>query len=87
LFILFYSLAILTCKLKKGVILVCGSLCSDAVIGNLQEKKMKLHQASNYEVVLYSYGIGFIYILIGQLLFDKPFEAFSFWLEVSLIGN
>jgi len=64
-----------------GVILVSGSLCADAVIGNVQEKQMKLHKSSNCEVVLYSYGIGFFYVLIGIVAFDQPLEALSFWLE------
>ncbi|XP_029799509.1 adenosine 3'-phospho 5'-phosphosulfate transporter 2 isoform X2 [Suricata suricatta] len=38
---------------------------TDAVIGNVQEKAMKLHSASNSEMVLYSYSIGFVYILLG----------------------
>ncbi|XP_045407665.1 adenosine 3'-phospho 5'-phosphosulfate transporter 2 isoform X3 [Lemur catta] len=38
---------------------------TDAVIGNVQEKAMKLHNASNSEMVLYSYSIGFVYILLG----------------------
>uniref|UniRef100_G1SJM7 Adenosine 3'-phospho 5'-phosphosulfate transporter 2 n=1 Tax=Oryctolagus cuniculus TaxID=9986 RepID=G1SJM7_RABIT len=37
----------------------------NAVIGNVQEKAMKLHNASNSEMVLYSYSIGFVYILLG----------------------
>lgn len=48
-----------------GVILISLALCADAVIGNVQEKAMKTHKSSNTEVVLYSYGIGFVYILIG----------------------
>lgn len=35
----------------KGVLLVSGALCADAAIGNVQEKQMKLHKASNVEVV------------------------------------
>nr|XP_036870753.1 adenosine 3'-phospho 5'-phosphosulfate transporter 2 isoform X2 [Manis javanica] len=38
---------------------------TDAVIGNVQEKAMKLHNASNSEMVLYSYSIGFVYIFLG----------------------
>ncbi|XP_056679381.1 adenosine 3'-phospho 5'-phosphosulfate transporter 2 isoform X2 [Monodelphis domestica] len=38
---------------------------TDAVIGNVQEKAMKMHNASNSEMVLYSYSIGFVYILLG----------------------
>ncbi|XP_065608341.1 adenosine 3'-phospho 5'-phosphosulfate transporter 2 isoform X1 [Cyrtonyx montezumae] len=48
-----------------GVILISLALCADAVIGNVQEKAMKLHNGSNSEMVLYSYSIGFLYILFG----------------------
>ncbi|XP_040840064.1 adenosine 3'-phospho 5'-phosphosulfate transporter 2 isoform X1 [Ochotona curzoniae] len=48
-----------------GVVLISLALCADAVIGNVQEKAMKLHHASNSEMVLYSYSIGFVYILLG----------------------
>ncbi|XP_043940863.1 adenosine 3'-phospho 5'-phosphosulfate transporter 2-like [Protopterus annectens] len=53
-----------------GVILISLALCADAAIGNVQEKAMKLHNGSNSEMVLYSYSIGFIYILCF-LLFRK----------------
>ncbi|XP_074981482.1 adenosine 3'-phospho 5'-phosphosulfate transporter 2 isoform X2 [Caretta caretta] len=48
-----------------GVVLISLALCADAVIGNVQEKAMKLHNGSNSEMVLYSYSIGFVYILLG----------------------
>ncbi|XP_051826673.1 adenosine 3'-phospho 5'-phosphosulfate transporter 2 isoform X1 [Antechinus flavipes] len=48
-----------------GVVLISLALCADAVIGNVQEKAMKMHNASNSEMVLYSYSIGFVYILLG----------------------
>ncbi|XP_004695633.1 PREDICTED: adenosine 3'-phospho 5'-phosphosulfate transporter 2 isoform X1 [Condylura cristata] len=48
-----------------GVVLISLALCADAIIGNVQEKAMKLHGASNSEMVLYSYSIGFVYILLG----------------------
>ncbi|ETE70687.1 Adenosine 3'-phospho 5'-phosphosulfate transporter 2, partial [Ophiophagus hannah] len=48
-----------------GVVLISLALCADAVIGNVQEKAMKLHSGSNSEMVLYSYSIGFLYILVG----------------------
>jgi adenosine 3'-phospho 5'-phosphosulfate transporter B3 len=38
-----------------GVLLVSGALVADAVIGNVQEKQMKLHKASNVEVVSKSF--------------------------------
>ena len=34
-----------------GVVLISGALIADAAIGNVQEKQMKLHKASNIEVV------------------------------------
>lgn len=34
-----------------GVILISLALCADAVIGNVQEKAMKLHNGSNSEMV------------------------------------
>uniref|UniRef100_A0A8D0GSU7 Adenosine 3'-phospho 5'-phosphosulfate transporter 2 n=1 Tax=Sphenodon punctatus TaxID=8508 RepID=A0A8D0GSU7_SPHPU len=49
----------------QGVVLISLALCADAVIGNVQEKAMKLHNGSNSEMVLYSYSIGFVYILLG----------------------
>ncbi|XP_012590254.1 PREDICTED: adenosine 3'-phospho 5'-phosphosulfate transporter 2 isoform X2 [Condylura cristata] len=49
----------------QGVVLISLALCADAIIGNVQEKAMKLHGASNSEMVLYSYSIGFVYILLG----------------------
>uniref|UniRef100_A0AAY4BE94 Adenosine 3'-phospho 5'-phosphosulfate transporter 2 n=1 Tax=Denticeps clupeoides TaxID=299321 RepID=A0AAY4BE94_9TELE len=50
-----------------GVILISMALCADAAIGNVQEKAMKLHSGSNSEMVLYSYSIGFAYILFGLI--------------------
>lgn len=45
----------------------CALLC-DAAIGNVQEKAMKSFKASNAEVVLYSYCIGFVYLFAIMLL-------------------
>lgn len=61
-----------------GVLLISLALCADAVIGNVQEKVMKQTQASNAEVVFYSYALGFVYILIGQLVTAQFFEATMF---------
>lgn len=44
--------------------MISSALLFDAIIGNVQEKAMREHKASNVEVVLYSYGIGFIYLLV-----------------------
>jgi len=64
-----------------GVILISLALCADAVIGNVQEKAMVMYDAPNGEVVLYSYAIGFVYILCGLLISGGFFEAFYFCLQ------
>lgn len=61
-----------------GVIMIMSALCADAVIGNVQEKALKAHQASNTEVVLYSYGIGFWYILAGLIVSGQLVPAYLF---------
>uniref|UniRef100_A0A8C0YL64 Adenosine 3'-phospho 5'-phosphosulfate transporter 2 n=2 Tax=Cyprinus carpio TaxID=7962 RepID=A0A8C0YL64_CYPCA len=61
-----------------GVILISLALCADAAIGNVQEKAMKIHNGTNSEMVLYSYSIGFVYILLGLLSFGGLGPAVSF---------
>ncbi|KAI5092243.1 adenosine 3'-phospho 5'-phosphosulfate transporter 2 isoform X1 [Silurus meridionalis] len=61
-----------------GVILISLALCADAAIGNVQEKAMKLHNGSNSEMVLYSYSIGFVYILLGLLCMGGLGPAVAF---------
>ncbi|XP_061175358.1 adenosine 3'-phospho 5'-phosphosulfate transporter 2-like [Saccostrea echinata] len=61
-----------------GVILISLALCADGAIGNVQEKAMKQYEASNTEIVFYSYGLGFFYILVGLLLSGNFFPAFEF---------
>ena len=69
-----------------GVLTVCGALVADALIGNIQEKAMKKYQSSNTEMVLYSYAIGFIYILVWELFYsDVFFEAIGFCFMVKII--
>jgi len=60
------------------------ALCADAVIGNVQEKAMKAHKSSNTEVVLYSYGIGFFYILIGEIFSGEFWPALTFYIQVGI---
>lgn len=66
---------------RTGVILISLALCADAVIGNVQEKAMKAHKSSNTEVVLYSYGIGFFYILIGEIFSGEFWPALTFYIQ------
>lgn len=63
--------------------MISTALLFDAVIGNVQEKEIKKHNASNAEVVLYSYGIGTIYILIYLLGSGELFPAFDLCARVS----
>lgn len=61
-----------------GITMISLALVADAVIGNIQEKAMKTYQASNVEVVLYSYLIGFCYLLAGAVIFGELGSAFQF---------
>nr|CAD7454045.1 unnamed protein product [Timema tahoe] len=80
-----------------GVMMISCALLCDAVIGNLQEKSMKTYKATNTEVVLYSYSIGFVYLFIimlvsgdlvkGILFCSKhPKETYGYGLLFSLSG-
>ncbi|KAJ7395818.1 hypothetical protein BTVI_151141 [Pitangus sulphuratus] len=49
-----------------GVVLISLALCADAVIGNVQEKAMKLHNGSNSEMhLVQTYGYAFLFSLTG----------------------
>ncbi|XP_043544526.1 adenosine 3'-phospho 5'-phosphosulfate transporter 2 isoform X2 [Chiloscyllium plagiosum] len=62
----------------QGIAFISMALCADAVIGNVQEKAMKLHNGSNSEMVLYSYSLGFLYILTGLFCTQGLGPAFVF---------
>ncbi|KAI5645551.1 UAA transporter family domain-containing protein [Phthorimaea operculella] len=47
-----------------GVIVISLALLCDAIIGNVQEKAMKQYNATNNEVVFYSYAIASIYLTV-----------------------
>lgn len=66
-----------------GVLMISTALLFDAVIGNVQEKAMREHKAPNNEVVLYSYGIGFLYLLVGMLLSGNVLSGLRFCATVS----
>nr|CAD7395381.1 unnamed protein product [Timema cristinae] len=80
-----------------GVMMISCALLCDAVIGNLQEKSMKTYKATNTELVLYSYSIGFVYLFVimlvsgdlvkGILFCSKhPKETYGYGLLFSLSG-
>ena len=59
---------------------------ADAVIGNVQEKAMKQYGATQVEVILYSYSIGTIYLLAGQILSGNFVPAARKLFAISCIG-
>lgn len=63
--------------------MISAALLFDAIIGNVQEKEMKIHGASNAEIVLYSYSIGIVYIVIYLIISGDFIPAFEVCLEVS----
>merc|ERR1719230_2237148 len=64
-----------------GIAMMSGALCADAGIGNVQEKAFKRFQASNTEMVLYSYGIGVIYLFILLLGQGTLLEGFVYFAQ------
>ncbi|XP_076271600.1 adenosine 3'-phospho 5'-phosphosulfate transporter 2 [Rhynchophorus ferrugineus] len=65
----------------KGIIVISMALLCDAIIGNVQEKNMKSYGAPNSEIVLYSYGIGFIYIFTVMLVTGDFLDGLRFFAE------
>lgn len=55
-------------SLFPGVVMISCALLCDAIIGNVQEKMLKKFFASNTELVMYSYAIGFLYLLVLMTL-------------------
>lgn len=80
-----------------GVAMISSALVCDALIGNIQEKAMSEYKATNTEVVLYSYSIGFVYLLLILLTtgdiptatafcLKHPLETYGYALLFSLSG-
>lgn len=63
--------------------MISMALLCDAIIGNVQEKSIKSFKATNAEVVLYSYGIGFVYIFLVMLLSGDFQKGLIFFAKVS----
>jgi len=64
-----------------GIGMMTLALSADAAIGNVQEKAMKAFSASNTEVVLYSYGIGVIYLFLTLIFNGMLLEGFKFFAQ------
>mmetsp|Transcript_47310 Transcript_47310/g.102736 ORF Transcript_47310/g.102736 Transcript_47310/m.102736 type:complete len:207 (-) Transcript_47310:574-1194(-) len=54
-----------------GIPMVSVALLADALIGNVQEKVMRENGATQDEMVLYSHGVGAIYLFIVCFLNDQ----------------
>lgn len=63
--------------------MISTALLFDAAIGNVQEKAMREHKASNVEVVQYSYGIGFVYLLVALIVTGNLVSGLRFCATVS----
>ncbi|KAJ9601595.1 hypothetical protein L9F63_000249, partial [Diploptera punctata] len=61
-----------------GVVMISSALLCDAAIGNVQEKSMKAYKATNTEVVLYSYFIGFLYLMVIMVLTGDLYRGITF---------
>lgn len=62
--------------------MISMALLCDAVIGNVQEKSMKSYGATNAEVVLYSYSIGFLYIFLVMLFTGDLIDGIKYFAQV-----
>lgn len=67
-----------------GVAMISCALICDALIGNIQEKTMRQYNATNTEVVLYSYSIGFLYLFFVLLLRGDVLTGASFCKKVRI---
>ncbi|VIO92558.1 Uncharacterized protein BM_BM4374 [Brugia malayi] len=62
-----------------GYTMISIALLFDAIIGNIQEKSLHTYKASNNEMILYSYSIGFIYIMLGLMIYGNFLDGFYFF--------
>jgi len=66
---------------SKGLVLISLALCADAVIGNVQEKVMRVGNVGTVEMVHKSYMIGTVLIFLWTILTGEFGEAFVFCSE------
>ena len=66
----------------SGVMIICLALVADAIIGNYQEKIMRIHHVPNVEMVFYSFSFGFLFVLSGLLVTNNLFSSLAFWNQV-----
>lgn len=69
----------------SGVIMISSALVCDALIGNYQEKWMKKYNASNREVILFSYSLGFLYLFVIMLFSGSLWSGIVFCYDVCIL--
>ncbi|KAL4713105.1 hypothetical protein ACJJTC_004491 [Scirpophaga incertulas] len=67
-----------------GVIVISMALLCDAIIGNVQEKAMRQFQASNNEVVFYSYAIACVYLVAITSVSGILTSGYAYCSEVNI---
>ncbi|MFH4978154.1 hypothetical protein AB6A40_004863 [Gnathostoma spinigerum] len=63
----------------RGYVMLLTALTADAAIGNIQEKALCKYGATVYEMVLYSYFLGFFVLLFGTTLSGEFFDGIAFF--------
>ncbi|PAA47660.1 hypothetical protein BOX15_Mlig014697g2, partial [Macrostomum lignano] len=61
-----------------GVFLMSLALCADGAIGNVQERTMKAYNHTASEMILYTFLIGFGYLIPGLLVTNKLFAGLAY---------
>lgn len=64
-----------------GIAYIIGALTCDAFIGNLQEAAMKNHKCKPSDVLLYSKGIGAVFLFVVVLIKGEFNSSSKFWYE------
>ncbi|KAL4002684.1 UAA transporter family protein [Acanthocheilonema viteae] len=62
-----------------GYVMISIALLFDAIIGNVQEKSLHTYKATTNEMILYSYSIGFMYILLGLMIYGNFLDGLYFF--------
>ena len=63
--------------------MISSALVCDALIGNFQEKWMNKYNATNREVILFSYSLGLLYLFTIMLFSGSLWSGIIFCSDVS----
>lgn len=62
-----------------GIVYMIGALSCDAFMGNLQEAAMKTHKCKPSDMLLYSKGIGAVFLFVMVIVKGEFQSAAKFW--------